>query len=261
MTTTTMTTDDDDDDDDDEDDDDYEVIDKTAAELAEEGIEGPGEITVLARKRVPKQPKQRPQRAGRRVDVGERRRGTAQAPAPAPQAARDAAAEERVRDAGAVDRGADRRGAAAPPGGGGGGPVIEYVRGPMRIAAAPVASANPNDAGVAPSPRQEARRWERVAGGGGGGGGGGFRDDGPRRSIDRGRDPPQGQWRPPGGPGAQRGQRAARRERWRPASVGVVAGVGAVAAATGCRCRRGCRRGWSAGAGADRTRWRQTASR
>ena len=52
---------DDDDDEDDEDDDDYEVIDKTAAELAEEGIEGPGEITVLARKRVPKQPKQRPQ--------------------------------------------------------------------------------------------------------------------------------------------------------------------------------------------------------
>ncbi|HVK88759.1 MAG TPA: ATP-dependent DNA helicase RecQ, partial [Kofleriaceae bacterium] len=50
-----------DDEDDDEDDDDYEVIDKTAAELAEEGIEGPGEITVLARKKQPKQPKQRPQ--------------------------------------------------------------------------------------------------------------------------------------------------------------------------------------------------------
>ncbi len=43
---------------------------------------------------------------------------------------------------------------------GGGGPVIEYVRGPMRIAMAPVASANPNDAGVG-----------RRRGGSGGGGG------------------------------------------------------------------------------------------
>jgi hypothetical protein len=55
--------DDDDDDLDDDEDDDEDEIDKTAAELAEEGLEGPGEITVLARKRVPKPPKQRPQRA------------------------------------------------------------------------------------------------------------------------------------------------------------------------------------------------------
>ena len=53
----------DDDEDDDDDDDDYEVIDKTAAELAEEGVEGPGEITVLARKRVPKVAKLRPERS------------------------------------------------------------------------------------------------------------------------------------------------------------------------------------------------------
>lgn len=42
-----------------------------------------------------------------------------------------------------------------------GGPVIEYVRGPMRIAAAPVASANPNDAGVARRRGKKQRRWER----------------------------------------------------------------------------------------------------
>jgi hypothetical protein len=57
--------------------------------------------------------------------------------------------------------------------GGGGGPVIEYVRGPMRIAMAPVASANPNDAGVGRQQRRgkKIRRWDRP---------GGFRADGPR---------------------------------------------------------------------------------
>jgi hypothetical protein len=55
---------------------------------------------------------------------------------------------------------------------GGGGPVIEYVRGPMRIAMAPVASANPNDAGVGRLRRgKKMRRWDR---------GGGFREGGPR---------------------------------------------------------------------------------
>jgi hypothetical protein len=50
-------------------------------------------------------------------------------------------------------------------GGGGGGPVIEYVRGPMRIAMAPVASANPNDAGVGRRRGKKQRRWERGPGG------------------------------------------------------------------------------------------------
>lgn len=55
---------------------------------------------------------------------------------------------------------------------GGSGPVIEYVRGPMRIAMAPVASANPNDAGTGrPRRGKKLRRWDR---------GGGFRSDGPR---------------------------------------------------------------------------------
>jgi hypothetical protein len=65
---------------------------------------------------------------------------------------------------------------------GGGGPVIEYVRGPMRIAMAPVASANPNDAGVSRrrgGGGRQNRRWDR---GGGGGRGGGFE----RPRFDRG---------------------------------------------------------------------------
>lgn len=116
-----------------------------------------------------------------------------------------------------------------PGGGGGGGPVIEYVRGPMRIAAAPVASANPNDAGVARRRGKKQRRWDR---GPGGGGGGGYRNDGPRR-FDQQRpfDPnragdqrgPQQGGRPfqaegggngaPGEPGERRRRRRRRRRR------------------------------------------------
>jgi translation initiation factor IF-2 len=78
--------------------------------------------------------------------------------------------------------------------GGGGGPVIEYVRGPMRIAMAPVASANPNDAGVArPRRGKKQRRWER---------GGGFRADGgrPDRSDGRGGPGPRPDGPRPDGP-------------------------------------------------------------
>ena len=146
---------DDDEDDDDEDDDDefeddedgdYEVIDKTAAELAEEGIEGPGEVTVLARKRVPKTPKQRPARPveaqsasaaeARRRRRRRRRKRRAMLPP------KSAFTTPVLSTAAPIPEAQPRRG------GGGAGPVIEYVRGPMRIAMAPVASANPNDAGV-----------------------------------------------------------------------------------------------------------------
>jgi 23S rRNA pseudouridine2605 synthase len=113
-----------------------------------------------------------------------------------------------------------------PGGGGGGGPVIEYVRGPMRIAAAPVASANPNDAGVARRGRggsNKKRRWDRP--GGGGGGGGGFRGDQPRRfdqprTFDPNRPgggPPQGAPAQAAngdvGPGGERRRRRRRRRR------------------------------------------------
>ncbi len=195
--------DDDDDDDLEDDDDDYEVIDKTAAELAEEGLEGPGEITVLARKKQPKLPKQRPQRAvddaasasaaeARRRRRRRRRKRRAMLPP------KSAFVTPVLSTAAPIPEAQPRRG-----GGGGGGPVIEYVRGPMRIAAPPVASANPNDAGVARRRGKKERRWGRP---GGGGGGGGFDrprfDQGPRGPRPEPGRRGEGPWRGPGGPGA-----------------------------------------------------------
>ncbi|HEY1815040.1 MAG TPA: RecQ family ATP-dependent DNA helicase [Kofleriaceae bacterium] len=154
--------DDDDEDDDEEGDDDYEVIDKTAAELAEEGIEGPGEITVLARKRVPKQPKPRhpePETDAQSASAAEarrrrrRRRRKRRAMLPPKSAFVTPVLSTAAPDA------QPRRGGPS------GGPVIEYVRGPMRIAMAPVASANPNDAGVARRRGKKQRRWDRGPGG------------------------------------------------------------------------------------------------
>ena len=181
--------DDDDDEDDDEDDDDYEVIDKTAAELAEEGIEGPGEITVLARKKVPKAPKVRPaadeDSSSASAAEARRRRRRRRRKRRAMLPPKSAFTTPVLSTSSALGDAQPRRA------GGGGGPVIEYVRGPMRIAMAPVASANPNDSGVGNARggrrQKKLRRWER--GGAGGGGGGGFdrpregrgpRPDGPR---------------------------------------------------------------------------------
>jgi ATP-dependent DNA helicase RecQ len=203
--------DDDDDLDDDEEDDDYEVIDKTAAELAEEGVD-PGEITVLARKRVPKQPKQRPERTldtpsasaaeARRRRRRRRRKRRAMLPP------KSAFTTPVLSTAAPMPESLSRRI------GGGSGPVIEYVRGPMRIAMAPVASANPNDAGAArPRRGKKLRRWER----------GGFRSDGPRverfeRSGPRARpdgrpQPWQGASDGNGAPGERRRRRRRRRRR------------------------------------------------
>jgi hypothetical protein len=98
---------------------------------------------------------------------------------------------------------------------GGGGPVIEYVRGPMRIAMAPVASANPNDAGTGRQQRRgkKLRRWER----------GGFRSDGPRpdrfgggamvRTDGPPRQPPWAQGEGNGAPGERRRRRRRRKRR------------------------------------------------
>jgi ATP-dependent DNA helicase RecQ len=191
--------DEDDDLDDDEDDDDYEVIDKTAAELAQEGIEGSGEVTVLARKRIPKQPKQRPQRtddASMSASAAEarRRRRRRRRKRRAMLPPKSAFVTPVLSTAAPILEAQPRR----PGGGSSGGPVIEYVRGPMRIAAAPVASANPNDAGVQRRRGRERgpkRRWDnRGPGGGGGGSGPGFNQR--ERRFDGNRDPN----RPPGGP-------------------------------------------------------------
>ncbi|MBL9014563.1 MAG: RecQ family zinc-binding domain-containing protein, partial [Myxococcales bacterium] len=209
--------DDDDDDDEDDDDDDYEVIDKTAAELAEEGLEGPGEITVLARKKQPKQPKQRAQRVdetGPSASAAEarRRRRRRRRKRRAMLPPKSAFTTPVLSTAAPIPEAQPRR-----PGGGGGGPVIEYVRGPMRIAMAPVASANPNDAGAGGSrgPRRgkKLRRWERFDRGGnrsfdrgpGGGSGGG----GPRPQPQPGTQA-QGE-----GAGGQPGERRRRRRRRR----------------------------------------------
>jgi ATP-dependent DNA helicase RecQ len=196
---------DDDDLDDDEDDDDFEddeddeyTIDKTAAELAQEGVEGPGEVTVLARKRMPKQPKQRAQRPldtpsasaaeARRRRRRRRRKRRAMLPP------KTAFVTPVLSTAAPIPEAQPRRPGG---GGGGGGPVIEYVRGPMRIAAAPVASANPNDAGVMRRRGKKHNRWER---GPGGGGGGGFRGDRPRFDQRPGGPPNGGQpWQGQGG--------------------------------------------------------------
>jgi hypothetical protein len=92
--------------------------------------------------------------------------------------------------------------------------VIEYVRGPMRIAMAPVASANPNDAGTGrPRRGKKIRRWER----------GGFRSDGPRpdrfgggamvRTDGPPRQPPWAQGEGNGAPGERRRRRRRRKRR------------------------------------------------
>nr|MBA3459792.1 RecQ family zinc-binding domain-containing protein [Deltaproteobacteria bacterium] len=209
--------DDDEDDDDDDDDDDYEVIDKTAAELAEEGIEGPGEITVLARKKVPKVPKQRPARVddatspsasaaeARRRRRRRRRKRRAMLPP------KSAFTTPVLSTAAPIAEAQPRRG-------GGGGPVIEYVRGPMRIAMAPVASANPNDAGAGGNNRgprrgKKTRRWER---GGPGGFDRGQRDFRPRPDGGGGGPrPPQPPGAGPVGENGQPGERKRRRRRRR----------------------------------------------
>jgi len=225
--------DDDEDDDDEDDDEDYEVIDKTAAELAEEGVEGPGEITVLARKRVPKTAKQRPDREldtpsasaaeARRRRRRRRRKRRAMLPP------KSAFTTPVLSTAAPMPESMSRRM-------GGGGPVIEYVRGPMRIAMAPVASANPNDAGAGRQRRgKKIRRWER----------GGFRADAPRFDRFDGRrgggDPPppppaaprpDGSRPPPwqaqgeGANGAPERRRRRRRRRRRPGDSLPIQGQG-----------------------------------
>jgi ATP-dependent DNA helicase RecQ len=153
--------DDDDDDLDDDEDDDYEVIDKTAAELAEEGVEA-GEITILARKKQPKAPKARPSRVTDDKSAGNaearrrrrRRRRKRRAMLPPKSAFTTPVLSTAASSPDALPAGVRNRA-------GSGGPVIEYVRGPMRIAMAPVASANPNDAGAGGGRRGKKLRRQR----------------------------------------------------------------------------------------------------
>ncbi|HEU5060743.1 MAG TPA: ATP-dependent DNA helicase RecQ, partial [Kofleriaceae bacterium] len=168
--------DDDEEDDEDEDDEDL-AIDKTAAALAEEGVDPEdSEITVLARKRVPKPPRKKKQEleavdagAGKRKRRRRRRKRRAALP---PKSA--FTTPVLVRPAGAPPPTASGNSAPPPPPsgrGGSSGPLVEYVRGPMRINMTPVASATPND--VAPGARGKNRRRGRPGG----------RPGGPVRSI------------------------------------------------------------------------------
>jgi len=129
------------------------------------------------------------------------------------------------------------------PGGGGGGPVIEYVRGPMRIAAAPVASANPNDAGTVRRRGRKQRRWERRDfsdgsrpgwqngrpnnGNGGGGPGGPSPGNGPGGAPNAGFSGNGGNGQPWRGPEGEGGRRRRRRRRRRGNGNGVPGGFDA----------------------------------
>ncbi|WP_428264070.1 RecQ family ATP-dependent DNA helicase [Haliangium sp.] len=158
--------DDDDDDDDEYDDDDYELIERTAAALAEEGYEDPdAEITILARKRVekiaqvdtPKDPDAAARRAAERARRRRkrRRRRKKRSMLPPKSAFTSPVLSKGEAPPPSSSRGRRKRG--------GSGPLIEYVRGPLRINMTPVASATPND--VAPS-RKKKKRRRRVDGDG-----------------------------------------------------------------------------------------------
>ncbi len=150
--------DDDEYDDEEDDDDDFEIINRTAAALAEEGVDrSETEITILARKRIAKDTesaaatteesdeKTEPGRRRRR----RRRRRKKRSVLPPKSAFTSPVLSKVDSDIGSYSRG--RRGRNS-----GGGPVIEYVRGPMRINMTPVASATPND--VAPARKSKKRR-------------------------------------------------------------------------------------------------------
>jgi ATP-dependent DNA helicase RecQ len=156
--------DDEEEDDEDEEDDEWvEAINKTAAAIAEEGLDlSESEIMVLARKRVPKPPRKK-KLARDEDDAGEgkrkrRRRRRKRRVALPPKSA--FTTPVLVRPVGAPPPSSGGAPPPPPSRGGGAGPLVEYVRGPMRINMTPVASATPND--VAPSARKQRRRRGRL---------------------------------------------------------------------------------------------------
>ncbi len=139
----------------DEEDDDLniEIIDKTAAALAEEGIDlSDSEITILARKRAREQ--SNPKRAASEELPPEkkrkrRRRRRKKRSVIPPKSAFSSPVLAKTNGS---TKGNKRSEAAAS-----GGPLVEYVRGPMRINMRPVASATPNDV-VARKPKKRKSR-------------------------------------------------------------------------------------------------------
>jgi ATP-dependent DNA helicase RecQ len=150
---------DDDDDDDDyfvDDDDDEYAIDKTAAALAEEDWEPEdAEITILARKKMPKPPRQKKaQEEETAPKKRKRRRRRKKSRVPPKEAFVSPVLTKQPGDKG--DRPSRGRRASA-------APLVEYVRGPMRINMTPVASATPND--QPPSNKKKRRKRRSNANG------------------------------------------------------------------------------------------------
>jgi ATP-dependent DNA helicase RecQ len=142
------------------DEDDVEAIEQTAAALAEEGYQPEdSEITILARKRLPKQTKRKAAETAESAETTtptrrrKRRRRKRKRSALPPASAFTSPVLSST--APAPSRGPQRSRQ-------GSGPVIEYVRGPMRINMTPVASATPNDA--AATIKGKKRRRPRPAG-------------------------------------------------------------------------------------------------
>jgi ATP-dependent DNA helicase RecQ len=138
----------------DDEDENFELIEKTAAALAEEGFESDTEITILARKRVekPRGPQKAHVSAAQTEDDANnrrrkrRRRRKKRSMLPPKSAFLTPVLSKESEVPMGPSRGRRRKA----------GPVIEYVRGPMRINMTPVASATPND--VAPSRKKKKRR-------------------------------------------------------------------------------------------------------
>ncbi|RMH42327.1 MAG: ATP-dependent DNA helicase RecQ [Deltaproteobacteria bacterium] len=143
-----------------------EIIDRTAAEIAEDDDELPdAEITILKRKHRDKPPKQAAPRPDDRPKKKKRRRRRRKKPAGMPAA--DQFTSPVMDSEGAA---LHRPVQLAEPAEGAGGPLVEYVRGSLRINSQPVASAAPTDSpGKRKRRRKKPGRPQPFAAGGSGG--------------------------------------------------------------------------------------------
>lgn len=139
---------------------DVEVIEKTAAALAEEGyVPEDAEITVLARKKVAKQPRA-PESAEAEVVVKKKRRRRRRRRKKSTMPSKEAFSSPVLvkPDAEKQPKARRRKSTTA-------APLVEYVRGPMRINMTPVASAGPNDvARRNTKPKKKKRRSPNASG-------------------------------------------------------------------------------------------------
>jgi ATP-dependent DNA helicase RecQ len=130
-------------------------IEQTAAALAAEGYTPEEiEITILARKKVPKAPRKKRQNNQEEAPKKKRRRRRRKKSSlPKKGAFSSPVLTKEVKPERAKASTNSRRKKAAPT-----GPLVEYVRGPLRINMAPVASAAPNDTSKQRRPKPKRRR-------------------------------------------------------------------------------------------------------